>query len=239
MTDVEKYYDMTQKPWGQLFYKIVWAQLPNIKNKKILDFGSGFGITADHLAKNNAVTAIEPSSEMATKKKPKNKYTQIIGGIENFKELPNDFFDVLLCHNMLEYVKNKEEYIEEFARVLKNGGVLSLVKHNEVGKIMQKIVFENDLEQVMKYFAGKNFHSESFGEIDYYDKNDLRAWSKKYGFLQKDSCGVRMFFGLIQNNDIKFDEDWQKNIFDIEMKLCRDEPYKNVAMFEHIIVEKL
>lgn len=31
--------------------------------KKILDFGSGEGITADHFALNNNVIAIEPSKE--------------------------------------------------------------------------------------------------------------------------------------------------------------------------------
>ncbi|MCL1862592.1 MAG: hypothetical protein FWF78_03385 [Defluviitaleaceae bacterium] len=45
----------------ELLYKLKWAQLEaniNLKGKKILDFGSGFGNTANYLAKHNDVTAI-------------------------------------------------------------------------------------------------------------------------------------------------------------------------------------
>ena len=36
--------------WEGLFKKIVWKQLGDIKDKDILDFGSGEGITSDHFA---------------------------------------------------------------------------------------------------------------------------------------------------------------------------------------------
>lgn len=53
----------TLQPWEALMKQIVWCQLGDIKNKKILDFGSGMGITASYLAKHNEVIAIEPSEE--------------------------------------------------------------------------------------------------------------------------------------------------------------------------------
>ncbi|MEY8432800.1 class I SAM-dependent methyltransferase [Lachnospiraceae bacterium 48-42] len=40
--------------------RIVWKQLGDIRDKKILDFGSGIGVTANYLAEHNEVTAIEP-----------------------------------------------------------------------------------------------------------------------------------------------------------------------------------
>lgn len=50
--------------WERLFKKIICQQLGNISGNKILDFGSGEGITANHFAINNNVTAIEPSEEV-------------------------------------------------------------------------------------------------------------------------------------------------------------------------------
>ena len=50
--------------WERLFKKIVWKQLGDMEGKKILDFGSGEGITANHFAEKNDVNAIEPSKEM-------------------------------------------------------------------------------------------------------------------------------------------------------------------------------
>lgn len=58
-------HDITDLPaWERLFKKIVWKQLGDMEGKKILDFGSGEGITANHFAEKNDVTAIEPSKEM-------------------------------------------------------------------------------------------------------------------------------------------------------------------------------
>ncbi|MDE7323041.1 MAG: class I SAM-dependent methyltransferase [Lachnospiraceae bacterium] len=48
------------QPWECLMKRIVWKQLGDIPDKKILDFGSGIGVTANYLAEHNDVTAIEP-----------------------------------------------------------------------------------------------------------------------------------------------------------------------------------
>ena len=48
------------QPWECLMKRIVWKRLGDIRNKKILDFGSGIGVTANYLAEHNDVTAIEP-----------------------------------------------------------------------------------------------------------------------------------------------------------------------------------
>lgn len=48
------------QPWECLMKQIVWKQLGDIRDKKILDFGSGIGITVNYLAERNDVTAIEP-----------------------------------------------------------------------------------------------------------------------------------------------------------------------------------
>ena len=44
--------------WDRLFKKIVWKQLENIKDKDILDFGSGEGITSDYFAEFNRVILV-------------------------------------------------------------------------------------------------------------------------------------------------------------------------------------
>ena len=61
--NIQGYLDTVDMPWGKLFYHMIWHNL-NCENKKILDFGSGFGITANYLAEKNEVTAIEPNEEM-------------------------------------------------------------------------------------------------------------------------------------------------------------------------------
>ncbi|MBU3183633.1 class I SAM-dependent methyltransferase [Clostridium estertheticum] len=78
----KSYLENVKKTWGVMFYRVVWEQLSQITNSKILDFGSGLGITANYLAKNNEVFAIEPNADMVEMRICENNYKQIIGDIE-------------------------------------------------------------------------------------------------------------------------------------------------------------
>ena len=46
------------QPWECLMKRIVWKQLGDIRDKKILDFGSGIGVTANYLAEHNDLDGI-------------------------------------------------------------------------------------------------------------------------------------------------------------------------------------
>ena len=164
-------------PWELLQKKMTWEQLSFIKNKKVLDFGSGNGLTASHFAADNEVIAIEPDEKMLQARFTENKYTQVIGGLNELKNYEDKSFDVVLCHNVLEYAKKREEIIKEFSRILKKNGILSILKHNRAGRIMQMVVLLNDLEHANELLAGKNGNAQRFGTIDYYNDTDILKWS--------------------------------------------------------------
>ena len=116
--------------WECLMKRIVWKQLGEIKNKKILDFGSGMGVKANYLAANNDVIAIEPSEESVNERWTDNQYKQIIGSTDELHEFADEEFDMIICHNVLEYAEDRETIMREFSRVLKADGEISVVKHN-------------------------------------------------------------------------------------------------------------
>ena len=117
-------------PWDSMLKRIVWKQLGDIRNKKILDFGSGIGVTADYLGKNNDVIAIEPNEESVAARWTNNQYTQMIGSVDRLCEFADETFDFIICHNVLEYTEDRADIVREFARVLKPHGKISIVKHN-------------------------------------------------------------------------------------------------------------
>ena len=104
--------------WEKLAKQIIWKQIEELKGKTVLDFGSGTGITADHIAADNTVIAVEPSEEMLAKQVNTNGYQQIIGSTEGLKKLPNESFDYVFCHNVLEYADDREIIVREFYRLL-------------------------------------------------------------------------------------------------------------------------
>lgn len=102
------------QPWEVLLKKIAITQFGKIKDKKILDFGSGNGFTANYFAKNNDVVAIEQSKEAVNERYCDNNYCQLIGSIDVLKQLEDKTFDMIFCHNVLEYVDNREKIVNEF-----------------------------------------------------------------------------------------------------------------------------
>jgi len=234
----------TKQPWFKLGYKLYWSQLADIialKNLKILDYGSGFGAMANHLAKDNEVYAIEPNADMAEERERENDYTQIIGKSEKLNDFADGYFDVITCHNVLEFVSqrgdNRIDIVKDFSRTLKSGGVMSIIKHNKCGRIIHETVFDNNIEEALALFDGGDRAHNAFGKIDYYDPDDLIKWGDHLK-IEK-ILGIRTFYALQQNNEIKYEPGWIDKMFEIEMKVCDLEPYKSIAYLTHVLLRKI
>ncbi len=235
--NVNNYFEYTKTPWGQLFYKLVLHNLP-FENKNILDFGSGFGITAKALAEKNSVTAVEPNEEMLSFTEKDVRCIQLYGGTEILKTMPDCSYDVIICHNVFEYVSvaEREDVLNQFFRLLKPDGILSVIKHNRYGKIMQKAVFECDAEQAMSLLCGENSVSANFGEINEYSLDELNEYCNGKFEIQS-ICGIRTFYGL-QRNEVKTKEGWLNDMYELECAAESVDELRNIAFFHHVILEK-
>ena len=222
--------------WEKLAKQIIWKQIGTLNGKTILDFGSGTGITADYFAVANKMIAIEPSEEMLAQQVNTNGYQQIIGSIEELKKLPSESFDYIFCHNVLEYADDREIIVREFFRLLKPNGKLSIVKHNRNGRVMQMVVLLNNFDEANNLLDGHNSNAQQFGKINYYDDSDITKWCN--GFVLRESYGLRTFWDLQQNQDIQKDEEWQRKMIDIEMRVSQIPDFQRIAFFHHLIFEK-
>jgi S-adenosylmethionine-dependent methyltransferase len=233
---LKNYYDNISKPWGILFYECVWNQLGQLENKLILDFGSGFGVTANHLAKSNNVIAVEPNEDMIKNRYLDNQYKQINGSFRWLAQEPDNKYDCIICHNVLEYTDNRSDILQEFSRVLKPYGFVSIVKHNRMGKIMQKAVFEYNLEETMALLKNEDVNSQSFGVIKEYEDVMLEKYSDGKLIIDR-LYGIRTFYAL-QDNRHKSDPKWMENMLKIELEVSEIPELREVAFFHHIIMRK-
>lgn len=230
-------HDITELPaWERLFKKIVWKQLGDMEGKKILDFGSGEGITANHFAEKNDVTAIEPSKEMLSNAWKDYEYTQIVGDVNALSAFKNETFDMIICHNVLEYIDDKAAVIKALARVLKKDGIISIVKHNRAGRVMQMAVLLDDFEKANEILDGKDSTASKFGTIRYYEDNDITKWEPQ--ITVSDILGIRTFWDLQQNQQKHGDEAWQEKILQLELRVSQMREYKNIAFFHHLLLKK-
>ena len=229
-------HDITELPaWERLFKKIVWKQLGNIEGKKILDFGSGEGITANHFAKKNNVTAIEPSEEMLTNAWKDYEYTQIVGDVNALDTFNDDTFDVIICHNVLEYIDDKEAVVKALARVLKKDGILSIAKHNRAGRVMQMAVLLDEFEKANALLDGENSTVSKFGTIRYYEDEDILKWEPGLKIIEV--FGIRTFWDLQQNQEKHGNEEWQDKMMQLEMRVAQIPEYRDIAFFHHLMLK--
>lgn len=227
--NIQAYLENLQQPWGQIYYDILFDQLQDIKGKRVLDFGSGFGLVANHLAKENQVLAVEPNQEMVTLRAQEHSYQQLVGSLDQLASLEDASFDVILCHNVLEYVEDRKLVLEEFTRLLKPDGLLSIAKHNEVGRVLQTVVFENNTQKALDLLAGQDLETHSMGLAQAYD---LDRAVEDLALEVQDYQGIRVFYGL-QDNRFKGQEGWRESMLMMELAVCQESPYREMAFFQH------
>ena len=214
--NIQAYLENLKQPWGQIYYDILFDQLQDIKGKRVLDFGSGFGLVANHLAQEALRTQDYP-------------YQQLVGSLDQLESFEDASFDVILCHNVLEYVENRKAVLKAFIRLLKPGGLLSIVKHNEVGRVLQTVVFENDTQKALDLLAGQDLETHSMGLAQAYD---LDAVIENLALENKDYQGIRVFYAL-QDNRFKDQEGWRESMLKMELAVCQESPYRDIAFFQH------
>ena len=117
--------------WEKLQKKLTWEQLGE------------FGVMGAHYAEQNTVIGMDPDEQTLLQ----NTYDgveQICGDITCLSEYADRSFDIILCHNVLEYASERAQIMKEFQRLLKDGGLLSVLKHNRSGRVMQRV---SDVEE--------------------------------------------------------------------------------------------
>ncbi|MBO4845769.1 MAG: hypothetical protein J5525_05610 [Lachnospiraceae bacterium] len=83
----------------------------------------------------------------------------------------------------------------------------------------------------------QNDESSPFGNRNVYD-NDQLIKMLSAGMIHKFTYGIRAFYGLSSNNEIKFNDEWYQNMLELETRAGSIDEYKKVTFFNHLIFEK-
>ena len=137
---------------------------------------------------------------------------------------------------LTEYIDDKAAVIKALARVLEKDGIISIVKHNRAGRVMQMAVLLDDFEKANEILDGKDSTASKFGTIRYYEDNDITKWEPQITI--SDILGIRTFWDLQQNQQKHGDEAWQEKMLQLELRVSQMREYKNIAFFHHLLLKK-
>lgn len=182
--------------------RIVFKLLKSINGKNVLDAGAGYGIYSFMLAeKGYSVSSLDYNKdrihEIELKKK---EYPEAGDRIEtkvgSLTDLPynKEKFDIIICSEVLEHIKQDKKAFSELARVLEPGGFLILsVPTNSKSNQKQYIRFEHERPgysfKDIKELADKNklqikkifFYEYSFGRFAFRLHNAIDNLALKAG----------------------------------------------------------
>ena len=237
--DVERYLEMVSQPWGQMFYHLALAQLSETTGDA-LDFGSGLGVMACQLARSRKVLAIEPDERMVAHRRREGEYEQMLGGVERLEQLERQGrkFGLIVCHNVLEYVPDRDAVVSRLASLLEDGASLSIVRNHRLGKVMQAAVFAGDPAEALRLYRGGAAHTVTMRRSpDEYSGEALLELARANGLRHVWTRGIRSFYGL-GDNTVKHTEAWQRDMFELERAVQDDPEFRATAMYHHVLFRK-
>lgn len=149
--NVRNYFNEHAKNWDDEVYhdpeklRIIINALKLKQGSKVLDVGTGTGITIPYLVKhvtnNGKVVAVDISKEMITISK--NKYSKeypnvdfIVGDINEISYENN--FDTILCYSCFPHFLDQENIINKMVRALNQSGTL-MIAHSQSRKNINSI----------------------------------------------------------------------------------------------------
>ena len=99
---------------------------------------------------------------------------------------------------------------------------------------MHTVVFENDPEKAQQLLAGHEYETHSMGAAKVYQIQDVISGLP----LEAENYqGVRIFYGL-QANDYKTAPGWAEKMLKMELAVCNQSPYRDIAAFQHVWLAK-
>jgi S-adenosylmethionine-dependent methyltransferase len=172
--DPSKFAAYLETPEGRLRLDLAFANLEEFQPAQAtaLDLGCGTGAMAIRLARLGVhVTALDSSPAMLDIA----RRTALDAGVDSrvklqhgdVTESANLFipgsFDVILCHNLLEYVEDPSAVLRVAARLLRGtSAILSILVRNQAGEVLKAALLNGDLSA-----AGKNLSAASAQESLY------------------------------------------------------------------------
>jgi SAM-dependent methyltransferase len=140
---------------------------PSYKGARLLEIGCGAGIDLVRFAREGAVTTGVDLSRTAIELAQKNMVfngctadLRVMNG--EALEFPDDCFDVVYAHGVIQYTADPQKMISEIHRVLKPGGEAILMVYNKISwlNLMRKITkvpLEHEDAPVLEKFSITEF----------------------------------------------------------------------------------
>ena len=247
-----KYAAYLETPEGRLRLDLAFANLQDFlpqatRSLRALDLGGGTGAIAVRLARLGLhVTLLDaslPMLDFAMRAAQEAGVTERIalknGDAAQFANLfPGESFDVILCHNILEYIDDPCAVLRTAARALRvPSSLISIFVRNQAGEVLNAAVQDGDLEAAEHNLTAEWGHESLYGgRVRLFTPESLQAMLLESSLAVTAERGVRVMSDYLPPSVSRNDE--YERIFELERKLGRRPEFAAVARYTHCIAHR-
>jgi len=248
----EKYAAYLETPEGRLRLDLALANLQEFLPQPTgdlhaLDIGCGTGATGVRLAQLGIhVTLMDSSPSMLDFAKRAAEEAGVSESIAfnhgDAAQLASFFhpgsFDIILCHNVLEYVEDPNAVLFAAARVMRNSSaILSVVVRNQAGEILKAAIQAGDLVAAENGLRAEwGVESLYGGRVRLFTPDALQAMLKAASLAVIAERGVRVVSDYLPSQVSRTTE--YERIFDLERSLGRRPEFAAVARYTQYLVRR-
>ena len=219
------------------------ALLPAAQSRplNILDAGGGAGPFSIGLAKlGHRITLCDISEKMLDQAENKfsdlnlaNQLELLHCPIQEHRPKTLSGYDLVLCHAVLEWVHDPKGLIRHLMRLLAANGILSLTFYSLTGMIFKNLLRTN-YQKILK----KDFSGLPGGLTPTWPRKpeEVLEWLALHPFQILCHSGMRVFHDYIL--DIKDRDREPDTVMELELKLSRQLPYRDMGRYQHILGRK-
>jgi S-adenosylmethionine-dependent methyltransferase len=251
-TGAAKYAAYLETPEGRLRLDLAFANLQEFlpqaaRSLHALDLGCGTGAIAVRLARLGFhVTLLDesvPMLDIAKRAAREAGVTERIalkhGDAAQFANLfPAESFDVITCHNILEYVDDPCAVLRSAARALRDpSSIIAVLVRNQPGEVLKAAIQDGDLAAAEHNLTAEWGHESLYGgRVRLFTKESLRAMMVESSLAVTAERGVRVLSDYLPPKVSRNNE--YERIFELERKLGSRPEFAAIARYTHCLTRR-
>jgi len=249
--DADKYAAYLKTPAGRLRSELAWENvrrfLPrNASKRRALDVGGGTGFASVQLARMGyEVVLLDGSEEMLRIARQQAEAGSVAAQISfchadagQLSELFDDeSFDIVVCHNLLEYAEDPSTIVRDIAHVLRKDAVLSVLVRNRAGEVLRAAIKSRDWKLAAANLAAETVVDSLFGEpVRVFAPAEVRDLLARASLEVVAEHGVRVFFDYLGLENLT-DEAYLQ-VFELELTLGVRPEFTAMARYIQVIARR-
>ena len=246
--DAGKYAAYLKTPAGRLRSELAWENvrrfLPrDVSKHRAFDVGGGTGFASVQLARMGYEVVLLDSSEQmlriareqagAGDGSTRISFCHAETG-QLRERFAAEFFDVVVCHNLLEYSEDPSTTVRDIAHVLRKDGVLSVLVRNRAGEVLKNAIKSRDWKLAVANLSAETVVDSLYGErVGVFSLEEIRDLLAAAALQIVAEHGVRVFSDYVDLEDLT--DAAFSQIFELESALGVRPEFVAIARYIQVI----